>query len=76
MPAMRLAPVPGLIYFLLDDDDRYYEDHLRILLAVLHKSRRAVVYSDAYRAEQRLVGGRWVTEERLVRFSSVRARIL
>ncbi len=54
----------GELLSYLDDDDRFYPDHLGVLVSQLKASEHLVAYSDAFAAKQRLVNGQLVTESR------------
>jgi len=48
----------------LDDDDIYYPQHLEVLVSFLEKNDCKVAYTDAYRATQQLLDGRYQTVAR------------
>lgn len=54
----------------LDDDDRYYPDHLRVLVNFLESSRVKVAYSDAYRAVETFENNTYVVKQRQLLYSS------
>jgi len=45
----------------VDDDDRYYPEHLETLVKSLETSDAQVAYSDAIRAHQKFVNGKYLT---------------
>jgi hypothetical protein len=53
----------------LDDDDRFYPNHLETLVSFLELGTHSVAYTDAYRAHQTLVAGQYVTTLRDVPYS-------
>jgi glycosyltransferase involved in cell wall biosynthesis/SAM-dependent methyltransferase/Flp pilus assembly protein TadD len=53
----------------LDDDDRYYPDHLATLVGFLVRTGRKAAYSDAWRLQQTRQGDRWVTIKKDLPFS-------
>jgi glycosyltransferase involved in cell wall biosynthesis len=54
----------------LDDDDRYYPDHLRILVNFMESNKVKVAYTDAYRANEELENGIYVVKSRQLQFSN------
>jgi hypothetical protein len=53
----------------LDDDDRFYPDHLDTLVSFLEAGSHRVAYTDAHRAHQALRNGVYVTTHRDVPYS-------
>jgi GT2 family glycosyltransferase/Flp pilus assembly protein TadD len=53
----------------LDDDDLYYPDHLETLLQFLESSEYKVAYTDACRAHQKKVNGRYAVVKQDVPYS-------
>jgi len=53
----------------LDDDDIYLPDHLEKLYTVLESTDYKVAYTDAYRAHQKKVNGKYVVTERTIPYS-------
>jgi FkbM family methyltransferase len=53
----------------LDDDDIFFPDHLETLVSFLETSDHRVAYTDAYRATEEWVDGRYVVTRRDVPFS-------
>ena len=53
----------------LDDDDLFYPDHLQTLVDFLSSHPGTVAYTDANRAQQELVEGRWVITRRELVYS-------
>jgi glycosyltransferase involved in cell wall biosynthesis len=53
----------------LDDDDRYYRDHLRILVNFLESRNARIAYSDAYRALEEIENGVYVVKQRQLLYS-------
>jgi len=43
----------------LDDDDRYFSEHLQILVNALESSTYSGVYSDGYRIVKKYINGKW-----------------
>jgi glycosyltransferase involved in cell wall biosynthesis len=54
----------------LDDDDRFYPDHLRILVNFLETNKVKVAYTDACRANEDLENGTYVVKSRQLQFSN------
>jgi glycosyltransferase involved in cell wall biosynthesis/pyruvate-formate lyase-activating enzyme len=54
----------------LDDDDRYYPDHLRILINFLEINKVKVAYTDACRAVEELENGAYIVKQRQLQFSN------
>ncbi len=57
--ALRLAKGTYIAY--LDDDDRYYPEHLETLVTFLERGTHRAAYTDAHRATQMRRGDRYVT---------------
>jgi glycosyltransferase involved in cell wall biosynthesis len=53
----------------LDDDDRYYPDHLRVLVNYLETRDAQVAYADAYRAVEEIENGSYVVKQRQLLYS-------
>jgi GT2 family glycosyltransferase/Flp pilus assembly protein TadD/MoaA/NifB/PqqE/SkfB family radical SAM enzyme len=53
----------------LDDDDMFFPDHLQTLVDLLGHSEFKVAYTDAFRAHQKKVNGRYVVVKRDVPYS-------
>lgn len=53
----------------LDDDDRYYPDHLRVLVNFLESHSAQVAYTDAYRALEENENGVYVVKQRQLLYS-------
>jgi glycosyltransferase involved in cell wall biosynthesis len=53
----------------LDDDDRYYPDHLRILVNFLESRGAHVAYTDSYRALEEVENGAYVVKQRQLLYS-------
>jgi glycosyltransferase involved in cell wall biosynthesis len=65
--ALRAAQGEYIAY--LDDDDRYYPEHLATLVECLQKTGAAVAYSDARRVHGHLENGQLVVDKHDVPFS-------
>lgn len=65
-----LSLATGKYVAYLDDDDRFYPNHLETLVGFLENSDYKVAYSDAYRAVQELRDGQYVTVHRDVPHSN------
>ena len=53
----------------LDDDDRYYPQHLETLVEFLERTGHQVAYADAYRVHQTKEHGRYVTKSKDLPYS-------
>lgn len=53
----------------LDDDDRFYPDHLRVLVNFLESRNAQVAYTDAYRALEEIENGAYVVKQRQLLYS-------
>jgi GT2 family glycosyltransferase/tRNA A-37 threonylcarbamoyl transferase component Bud32 len=53
----------------LDDDDRFYPQHVETLVRFLEGSEFRAAYTDAHRAHQELVDGTYVTKEKTIPYS-------
>ena len=53
----------------LDDDDRFYPNHLETLVSFLEASDYQVAYTDAYRVHQKNIGGKYVDSARDLPYS-------
>ncbi|MBS0168853.1 MAG: glycosyltransferase [Nitrospira sp.] len=60
--ALRAAKGTYIAY--LDDDDRYYPDHLETLLAVLQRGEHKIAYTDAWRIHEKRQGEHYVVTGR------------
>ena len=55
----------------LDDDDRYYPDHLKVLVDFLESGNRAIAYTDAQCAvQEKKAQGEYVVVKKEVRYSN------
>ncbi len=54
----------------LDDDDLYYPDHLKVLVATLERTGAQVAYTDSMRAVEELRDGAWVVLSRELAMSN------
>ncbi len=64
---LRMARGKYIVH--LDDDDVFLPDHLETLAGFLEKTGHKAAYTDAYRAEEKMEGGRTVVH-RAVQYSS------
>jgi glycosyltransferase involved in cell wall biosynthesis len=64
-----LRAASGKYVSYLDDDDIFFPDHLERLVTFLEDGKHKVAYSDAYRAIQKNVNGRYVVTSRDIPYS-------
>ena len=64
-----LKAAQGKYIAYLDDDDRFYPDHLRILVNFLESHKVKAAYTDAYRALEELENNAYVVKQRQLLYS-------
>ena len=66
---LGLEAACGKYIAFLDDDDRFYPDHLELLVRFATIHGAMVVYADSYEVSQKLVDGKWESYQRQTRYS-------